>query len=89
MINVRVNQSSQYSNKDAVAYSFGQISLVTAYQTFTFLVFTFYYSVIRINVALITIGFLIWSVWNAFNDPIMGYISDRINELVILRFPLQ
>ena len=67
----------EYTNKQAVAYSFGQISLITAYQSFTFLIFTFYFSVVRLSVVLISIGFLIWSIWNAFNDPLLGYISDR------------
>ncbi len=71
------NRSKEYSNKDAAFYSFGQISLITAYQAFTFLIFTFYYAVVGLDVVLISIGFLIWSIWNAFNDPLMGYISDR------------
>ncbi|MFX1287927.1 MAG: MFS transporter [Promethearchaeota archaeon] len=69
--------SSDYSAKGAVGYSFGQISLITSYQAFTFLIFTFYYAVVGIPVDLITIGFIIWSVWNAFNDPLMGFLSDR------------
>jgi len=69
----------EYSAKKAAAYSFGQISLITAYQTFTFLVFTFYFSVVRLEIFLISLGFIIWSIFNAFNDPIMGYISDRTN----------
>jgi len=71
------DRSKEYSTKEAVAYSFGQISLITAYQAFTFLIFTFYFTIVKIDVNLITIGFLIWSIWNAFNDPILGYISDR------------
>jgi GPH family glycoside/pentoside/hexuronide:cation symporter len=69
--------STEYSAKGAVAYSFGQISLITAYQVFTFLVFTFYFTVVGLDVNLITIGFIIWSIWNAFNDPLMGNLSDR------------
>ncbi|NVM16687.1 MAG: MFS transporter [Candidatus Lokiarchaeota archaeon] len=71
------DSSSDYSAKGAVGYSFGQISLITSYQAFTFLIFTFYYAVVGIPVDLITIGFIIWSVWNAFNDPLMGFLSDR------------
>ena len=70
-------RNMDYAAKEAVAYSFGQISLITAYQVFTFLVFTFYFAVVGLDVRLITIGFIIWSVWNAFNDPIMGHLSDR------------
>ncbi len=71
------NLTSTYSRRDAIFYSFGQISLITAYQAFTFLIFTFYYTVVNLDVVLISIGFIIWSIWNAFNDPILGYISDR------------
>jgi GPH family glycoside/pentoside/hexuronide:cation symporter len=44
---------------------------------FTFLVFTFYYTIVELHVDLITIGFIIWAVWNAFNDTLMGHLSDR------------
>jgi GPH family glycoside/pentoside/hexuronide:cation symporter len=26
---------------------------------------------------LVTIGYILWSVWNAFNDPLLGNLSDR------------
>lgn len=69
--------SDDYSTKGAVAYSFGQISLITAYQSFSFLIFTFYWAVVGLDIGLITLGFTIWTIWNAFNDPIMGFLSDR------------
>ncbi len=68
---------SDYSTKKAVAYSFAGFSDVIAFQFFTFLIFSFYYAVVGLNVNLITIGFLIWSIWNAVNDPLIGVISDR------------
>ena len=71
------DSSDKFSRRDAIFYSFGQISLITAYQAFTFLIFTFYFTVVNLDVVLISIGFILWSIWNAFNDPILGYISDR------------
>jgi len=47
------------------------------YQSFTFLVFTFYYSVIGLNMTQLWIGFTIWGIWNAINDPLLGLLSDR------------
>jgi GPH family glycoside/pentoside/hexuronide:cation symporter len=73
----KISNTSDYSNKKAATYSLGQISLVTAYQSFTFLIFTFYFTIVGLNVVLITLGFILWSVWNSFNDPMMGHISDR------------
>jgi len=71
----------------AVFYSFGQISDVTAYQSFILLIFTFYYTVVHINILLITLGYSIWSVWNAFNDPMIGYFSDRTHTRWGRRLP--
>ena len=63
-----------YSNKKLASYGIGQISDITSYQTFSFLVFTFYFAVVGLNVILITLGFIIWSIWNSLNDPFIGYL---------------
>ncbi|TFG26928.1 MAG: MFS transporter [Promethearchaeota archaeon] len=76
-----------YSNKKLASYGIGQVSDITAYQTFSFLVFTFYFAVIGINVILITIGFIIWSIWNSLNDPFIGYLSDRTHTKWGRRLP--
>jgi GPH family glycoside/pentoside/hexuronide:cation symporter len=67
----------EYTLKKAVLYSFAGFTDVIFLQFFTFLIFTFYFSIIKLNVALISLGFIIWSVWNAINDPMLGTISDR------------
>ncbi len=67
----------KFSYKIATSYSVGQLSDIAAYQTFTFLVFTFYFAVVRIRIDLIVIGFLIWALWNSLNDSLIGYLSDR------------
>ncbi len=72
-------EREQFSLKHTLAYSSGLFSDVLSYQFFTFLIFTFYYSVIGLPTDWITIAFIIWSVWNALNDPMWGIISDRTN----------
>ncbi|TXT58684.1 MAG: putative Major facilitator superfamily transporter [Promethearchaeota archaeon] len=69
--------NDDYSVRRAIGFSFGGFADVITYQFFTFLIFTFYYAVIGLDVNLITIGFILWSVWNALNDPFLGYISDK------------
>jgi GPH family glycoside/pentoside/hexuronide:cation symporter len=76
-----------YTNKKLASYGIGQISDITSYQTFSFLVFTFYFAVVGINVILITIGFIIWSIWNSLNDPFIGYLSDRTHTKWGRRIP--
>ncbi|MFX0072198.1 MAG: MFS transporter [Candidatus Hermodarchaeota archaeon] len=78
---------SDYSNKKAVAYSFGQVADVMAYQSFIFLTFTFYFTIIGLPVLYISIGFMIWSIWNAFNDPMLGFLSDRTHTRWGRRLP--
>jgi GPH family glycoside/pentoside/hexuronide:cation symporter len=76
-----------YSNRKAIAYSTGQIADQAAYQSFTILVFVFYYAVVGIDILLITIGFVIWSFWNSFNDPMLGWLSDRTHTKYGRRLP--
>lgn len=73
--------------KKAFFYSFGQISDQTAYQSFILLVFTFYFAVVQIDIWLITLGYIIWSIWNMFNDPLIGYLSDRTHTRWGRRLP--
>ncbi len=60
-----------------LAYGFAQLSDQLAYQSFTVYEFTFYYAIVGLDINHITMGFIIWSLWNSINDPLMGYISDR------------
>jgi glycoside/pentoside/hexuronide:cation symporter, GPH family len=78
---------TKFSYKKAISYSIGQLSDIASYQAFTFLTFTFYFAVVGINIGLISLGFIIWSVWNSFNDTIIGYLSDRTHTRWGRRFP--
>ena len=69
--------SYEKSTKTAIAYSIGQIPEVGMYQYFNMFVFTFYFFVVGLNIIYIVIGFVIWSIWNAINDPLIGALSDR------------
>ena len=60
-------------------YSFAGFTDVIFLQSFTFLIFTFYFSIIELPAGLISLGFILWAIWNAFNDPMLGAISDRSN----------
>ncbi|HMF34263.1 MAG TPA: MFS transporter [Candidatus Lokiarchaeia archaeon] len=77
MVELPDTSNEDYTTKRAVSYSLAGFTDVILFQFFSFLIFTFYYSVVGLNVNLITLAFVIWSVWNAFNDPLLGGISDR------------
>lgn len=49
---------------------------------------TFFYNVkLGLDAELIGIGWLIFSIWNALNDPIFGYIQDRTKSKLGRRIP--
>jgi len=71
------NKTQNISLKRKIAFAFGEVGDNTAMQTFTFLIFTFYFAIVGIPVLLISGGFIVWSLWNGINDPLIGYLSDR------------
>jgi len=71
---------SEYSLKKAISYGIGQFSDTIALEMFSFFIFTFYYAVVGLNVNIITIVFILWSLWNAINDPLLGSLSDRTSS---------
>lgn len=60
-----------------IAFAFGEVGDNTALNTFSFLIFTFYFAIVGLPVLWISMGFIVWSLWNSINDPLIGYLSDR------------
>lgn len=42
---------------------------------------SFYEIEVGLSIWLFTLGYSIYTAWDAFNDPFMGYLSDRSNRL--------
>lgn len=78
---------SKFSIKKALAYGIGQFSDTIAIQMFIFYIFTFYYAVVGLDVNLITLVYILWSIWNSINDPLMGTLSDRMGSRLGRRKP--
>ncbi len=73
----KVQKKGEITKDKRLFYAFGEIGDGVAYQTFSFLIFTFYFAVVGIPLPMITIGFIIWSFWNSINDLLVGFLSDR------------
>ena len=65
------------STKTTIFYSFAGIADTMSYQMFTFYIFNFYFAVKQLPLEWVTFGFIIWTIWNAINDPLLGAWSDR------------
>ena len=50
------------------------------YQAFTIYVFTFYFAVVGLTMLEMWIGFVLWGIWNMFNDPILGALSEKTKQ---------
>ncbi|MFW9943093.1 MAG: MFS transporter [Candidatus Thorarchaeota archaeon] len=47
------------------------------YQIFQFLIFTFYFTVVKIPTLMMLTAYILWGIWNAVNDPLLGALSER------------
>lgn len=78
-----------------LSYSAGSLATTLAYQSFSAYIIFFYVDVVKLPTYLSALGMLIFAVWNALNDPIMGFVSDltkthwgrRIPYLIGAAFP--
>ena len=83
-----LHNDSYYSKKgQQIAFNFGNLALWAVNAAFSTWVFSFYYSALGMDAWLISLAFVIWSLWNAINDPLIGYISDRTKTKIGRRKP--
>ena len=54
--------------------SFGLFFINSAFNTW---VFSFYYVAVGLQIPYIMLAYVLWTIWNAVNDPLIGYLSDR------------
>jgi GPH family glycoside/pentoside/hexuronide:cation symporter len=73
------NLSEKYahSKSTTLAFGFGAMTDQMSHQAFQFLVFTFYYAVVGVNIKVIAAAFIIFAIWDSINDPIIGALSDK------------
>ncbi|MDW8141758.1 MAG: MFS transporter, partial [Candidatus Bipolaricaulota bacterium] len=61
-----------------IAYGSGSLGIDLANQTFTAYILFFYLDTLKLDPALVGLGWgTLYALWNAINDPLIGYLSDR------------
>ncbi|MBN3033503.1 MAG: MFS transporter [Candidatus Saganbacteria bacterium] len=70
-----------------LGYSLGALGTAFAGQAFATYVIFFYVDVVKLPVYLAGLALLIYAVWNAINDPVAGFISDRTRSRYGRRLP--
>lgn len=66
-----------FNTKQKTAFSLAFLPAWLIQVVFVVWVFSFYFSAVGLSVRYIMLAYIIWGVWNAINDPLLGYISDR------------
>ena len=67
------------SNKEWMAYAVGALGQGMVYAIMSSYISDFYLSVLKLTPLFVLFLMLLARVWDAVNDPIMGYIVDRTN----------
>ena len=63
--------------KVMIAYGLGPMTDQMSHQMFQFLIFTYYYAVLHLELRYITVAFIIFAIWDSINDPMIGPLSDK------------
>jgi len=77
MSKIKNKTKEEHSTIDILAYSNAYFSDVVASQFVSFLLFTFYFTIVGLNINWIALGFILRSLWDVFTNPLLGALSDR------------
>lgn len=58
-------------------YAAGSLGVALSYQAFGAYIQFLYIDILGVSAALVGLGWTLYGVWNAVNDPLAGYLSDR------------
>ena len=65
----------KYSQK--LLYAAGSLGVALSYQAFGTYIQFFYIDILGVKASLVGIGWSVYGIWNAVNDPLAGYLSDN------------
>lgn len=66
-----------HSKKNMASYGFGKLIWELLNMAFGAYVFFYYEAELGLDVWLIAFGFILYAIWNAINDPLIGWLIDR------------
>ncbi|MEK7785688.1 MAG: MFS transporter, partial [Chloroflexota bacterium] len=68
-------------------YASGSLGVALSYQAFATYIQFFYIDILGVKASLVGIGWSIYGIWNAVNDPLAGYFSDNTKTRFGRRVP--
>jgi GPH family glycoside/pentoside/hexuronide:cation symporter len=67
----------EHSKVEMVSYGFGPALNQFFRMAYVSFAFFFYEIELNLNVWFVSLAFIIFAIWNAVNDPLVGYLTDR------------
>ena len=67
----------EHSRKNMASYGFGKFLNEFIEMAFTSFYFFFYERAIGLQTELVFLAFIVYAIWNAINDPLVGYVTNR------------
>lgn len=68
-------------------YAAGSLGVALSYQAFGTYIQFLYIDILGLKASLVGVGWGLYGIWNAVNDPLAGYWSDRTNTRLGRRIP--
>jgi len=65
------------SIKEMVSYGLGKFQTEFFLQAFGVVVFKYYETEVKLAPMLTALGLIIYSIWNAVNDPLIGFLTEK------------
>ncbi len=72
-----MNEAITMNHTRMIAYSTGGLAFALTYQCFSTYVQFFYIDVLKLAASWVGVAMVVYGIWNAFNDPLAGQISDH------------
>lgn len=86
-VSVQEAKSKQKRLANPYVYGLGMLGLTIPGQMYTAYAAYYYNNELGLAMALIAMGKVFFTIWDAFNDPIMGFLSDRTRTKMGRRRP--
>ncbi|MFX0070897.1 MAG: MFS transporter [Candidatus Hermodarchaeota archaeon] len=67
----------KHSKGTMISFAFGTFMNEFLWMAFSAFTFFFYETEVGLNVLYVGIAFVIYAIWNAVNDPLIGYLTNR------------
>ncbi len=84
---VPMRQSERIGQAQLILYASGSLATAVSYQAFSTYIQFYYIDILGLRAAWVGLVWSIYGLWNAVNDPLAGFLSDRTHTRFGRRIP--